>query len=369
MTMGHSMPYATTRGFEKGQTDMKRHWSDDYFERFFYWTLALVLLVGLTAGVLTPRGSAWAQGVEPQTYTVLAGSSDLYNTAALAFGPQTLQVHRGDSVTWVLGGFHNIHFEQALSDLVIAPEVDGQPLPQFNPAILFPTIDNGAAYQGGDANSGISLDPTTPMLTFSLVMDVTPGSYGFFCDIHPGMVGLITVVDDSTPIPSPNEVLQKATAELAATNGAGVQAAIEASAQPPSLGDDGTLMISAGLQAGSAAVLNFFPSVAVIDAGQGVTWTIPENSMEPHTITWPPLPPGSEFTPIPQEGTRPILAVSENALPSESGMDVSSGESFNSGILFAGQSYTLKFTEPGVYNYLCFLHPGMQGAIVVMPTS
>ena len=293
------------------------------------YPLRTVLLLGAGAGsprgtgccALIPRLTADAQGMEPQTYTVLAGGSDLYNTAVLAFAPQTLQVHRGDTVMWVLGGFHNIHFEQAVSDLVVAPEVDGKPLPQVNPAVAFPSIDNGGVYLGGDANSGISLDPTNPMLTFSLVMDVAPGSYGFFCDLHPGMVGLITVVDDATPIPSPSEVMQKAAAELAAASGAGVQTAAEASMQPPTTTADGALAISAGAQAGNSAVLDFFPSVAVIQAGQSVTWTIPQNSMEPHTITWPLLPPGSEFTPIPQEGAPPIIALSDYALQSESGAE------------------------------------------------
>jgi hypothetical protein len=30
--------------------------------------------------------------------------------------------------------------------------VDGKALPQINPAVAFPTINSGDAYQGGDAN-------------------------------------------------------------------------------------------------------------------------------------------------------------------------------------------------------------------------
>ncbi len=273
------------------------------FKRSFRWALAGTLLVGLLAGVLIPRITAQAQDMEPQTYPVFVGGSNAYNTAVLAFAPQSLQVHRGDTVTWVLNGFHNIHFEESPAELIIAPEVNGQPLPQANPAVFFPSVESGAVYQGGDANSGLPLDPANPMVTFSLVMDVEPGAYGYFCDIHPGMVGSITVVDDATAIPSPDEALAAGAAELAMSGGQGLQAAMQTAMQAPTEAEDGALQVQAGLQSGLAAVLAFFPSVAVIETRQSVTWSIPSNSMEPHAVTWPLLPPGSELAPpIPQEG-------------------------------------------------------------------
>jgi plastocyanin len=334
--------------------------------QFQKWILVGALLLGVVGGVLLPHIAVGAQDMEPQTFYVLAGDTGAYNTAVLAFGPQSLQVHRGDTVTWLIDSFHNIHFETTLSELVIAPEVDGQPLPQFNPAIAFPTIENGGVFTGGDANSGVGLDPANPMLTFSLVMDVEPGVYGYMCDIHPGMVGNITVVDDATPIPSPDEAMTIGAAQLAITSGLGLQAAMEASMQPPVVGDDGALAVSAGVQSGTAAVLAFFPATAVIEAGETVTWTIPENSMEPHTVTSPALPPGSEFNIIPQEAGPPILALSEAAFPSlENGASVGADGAFNTGFMFPGQSFTLTFTEPGVYSYVCFIHAGMQGTVVV----
>lgn len=337
--------------------------------RLFRWALAGALLVGLCAGVLIPRITAQAQETEAQTYTVFAGAGNLYNTAVLAFGPQRIQVHRGDTVTWIIDGFHNIHFAPGPTELVIAPEVNGQPLPQMNPAVAFPSLESGAVFQGGDANSGIPLDPANPMVAFSLVMDVVPGIYAYYCDIHPGMAAVIEVVDSATSIPSPTEALANGATELAVQGGQGVQAAMQTAMQTATETQDDVLQIQAGLQAGGAAVLDFFPSSSLIDAGQSVTWTVPLG-MEPHTITWPMLPPGSEVTVIPQDGGTPVLAFADAAFPSpESGTEIGTGDPFNSGILMPGQSFTLKFSEPGVYNYACFLHPGMQGTVVVMPAS
>ncbi|MCI0713787.1 MAG: plastocyanin/azurin family copper-binding protein [Chloroflexi bacterium] len=356
------------------------------FKQLFRWALPGALLLGVLAGVLIPRIRAQAQEMEPQTYTVLAGDGTFFNTHVLAFAPQSLQVHRGDTIMWrITGGFHNVHFETQPSELVIAPEVDGEPLPQINPAWLFPSTVDGAVYEGGEANSGLSLDPENPSWTFSLVMDVEPGIYPYFCDLHPGMLGTINVVDDETEIPGPEETLAVAVAELEMQSGLSVQSAMEALMQQPTFADDGSLLVSAGLQVGAAHVFDFFPSVAVIEAGQSVTWSVPDNSQEPHFVAWPPVPPGSEFEIVPQEAGPPILALGENFYPSvESGSEIGNGDNFNSGALIpsigfgsqtftgeglAGPSYTLTFVEPGVYNYICFVHPGMTGAVVVMPPA
>lgn len=337
--------------------------------RLVWLVMGGTLFIGMFAGIFVPRFTVQAQEAETQTYTVFAGSAAEFNTAVLAFAPQSLQVHRGDTVQWLISGLHNIHFSDTPAELIIAPEVNGQPLPQVNPVVAFPNVENGNVFQGGDANSGIGLDPTNPTVAFSLVMDVEPGAYTYVCDIHPGMVGTITVVDDATSIPAPAEVLATGAADQAINAGVGVQAAMEAAMQPPSATETGAQSVKAGLQPGLAAVLQFFPAISVIQAGQSVTWSVPPG-MEPHTVTWPPPPPGSDFTLISQDNGEPILALGKAAFPSiASGAEIRTGDSFNSGMLEPGQSYTLRFTEPGVYNYICFLHPGMQGAVIVTPAS
>jgi len=41
------------------------------------------------------------------------------------------------------------------------------------------------------------------------------------------------------------------------------------------------------------------------------------------------------------------------------------GGEVNTGIMFPGQSFSAVFTEPGTYRYVCSIHPGMYGTIVV----
>ena len=55
--------------------------------------------------------------------------------------------------------------------------------------------------------------------------------------------------------------------------------------------------------------------------------------------------------------------------PGSVSSEVGADGTFNSGFLMPGQSFTLRFPEPGVYSYVCFIHPGMQGTVVVTPAS
>ena len=118
---------------------------DAPIEQSYRWVLACALLFGVLAGVLIPTIGVQAQAMEPQTYTVLAGDGSFFNSQVLAFGPQALQVHRGDTVMWrITGGFHNVHFEQRPSELIIAPEVNGDAVPQLNPAIWRYAMDDAS---------------------------------------------------------------------------------------------------------------------------------------------------------------------------------------------------------------------------------
>lgn len=328
--------------------------------------LALGAFVG---GLFSSRNVAQAQDMQPQNYFVQAGGLGAGNVEVLAFAPQSLQVHRGDTVTWAINSFHNIRFADGPTDFVIVAEVDGQPMPQVNPAVAFPTIASGAAYTGGEANSGLPTDPAAPK-TFSLVMDVEPGTYSYVCDVHPGMVGLITVVADDQAVPASTEVAVQGATELRGALDAGLAALFQLEAAPAAPAADGVTAIQAGNGGTGRTTVNlFFPFSTTIKAGESVIWTIPADSVEPHTVSWPAVR-GQDVAPIMVEGAPPILALGPSIAPmTESGTTVGADGSFSSGLFTPGQSFTLTFSEPGTYNYVCNIHPGMSGTIVVEPSA
>jgi plastocyanin len=268
-------------------------------------------------------------------------------------------VHRGDKVTWVINSLHDIHFEQEPAPLLVAPTVDGKPLPQINPAVAFRTLDNGADYKGGEANSGLPLKPEDTV--YSLIMDLDPGTYSYFCDVHPGMVGVINVVSDDTAIPTAPEATLQGSMELRSTIASAQVVGAQLEAQTP---QHGQVQVGNG-DTGRATINQFFPLVTEIKAGESVTFTIPKSSVEPHTVSWPPSR-GQDVVPVPVEGGPPMLTLGSTIAPmTESGAKIGAGDAFSSGLYEPGGAFTLTFSEPGIYSFTCNIHPGMNGIVVV----
>ncbi len=339
----------------------------------FGFVIVAAIIMGATIGLLS--NDVYAQA-EQQTIVVQAGGAGLGAAEALIFAPQSVSVHRGDRVVWAVNGFHNIRFsEEGHIPLALIPGVNEVEIPQINPAVGLPNIDNGAVYSGGMANSGLpaGVPGGAPDAggTFSLIIDLEPGTYTYLCDVHPGMVGQITVVADDEPVASTAEVAIQAKGEIDAALALGNeawQAQQEAAFGVNTANDEGVANVQAGsTDTGRTTVNRFFGSTTVIEVGQTVTWTVPAGSPDPHTVTWPPLR-GQDVAPIPQDAGPPILAFGPGFTPNipENG-EVAQGTEFNSALLFPGQSFSLTFTEPGAYPYVCNIHPGMEGTVVVLP--
>jgi plastocyanin len=198
---------------------------------------------------------------------------------------------------------------------------------------------------------------------------VEPGTYVYVCDVHPGMIGYIVVVDDKTEIPSPAEVEKLGKADLDAAIAAGEHAYLDLLRRFPPVPQGDALQISAGGQEGLAAIIRFFPEDATIQAGQSVTWTVPRG-FEIHTVN----------IPLPKEGRPPelqfimdskqvphVIPTDVLAPNAQSGAEVPADGNVKSGILASGQTFTLKFPKAGVYSYFCAIHPNQFGTIVVLP--
>ncbi|MBX3080582.1 MAG: hypothetical protein KF716_03040 [Anaerolineae bacterium] len=326
---------------------------------------AAALAFGIGLGVASSHP---AKAATPVHYVVQVGASGPANTDLLQFGPATLQVHRGDIITWAIGGFHNVHVGgTAPKELVIAPEVDGKPLPQINPEVAFPYgAKNGEAFTGTESGSG--LIPADQPQAYSLIVDVAAGTtFSYQCDIHPGMAGNVTVVDDATEIPSPTDVQLQGAAELGGSVGASLPTYYEmyGKSSATMMSKDGTATVQPGNDVGRAVMNLFFPYTTIIKAGESVSWTIPATSIEPHTISNPAVY-GQEFNPIEQKNAPPILALGNTLAPmTQSGTTVKMGDTWSSGLITPGTTFTLTFADAGVYPYVCNIHPGMNGVVVV----
>ena len=133
--------------------------------------------------------------------------------------------------------------------------------------------------------------------------------------------------------------------------------------QGPTMSDGGATPIACGdVKQNYAGYMRFAPDPLTIHAGDTIVWT-QMNFMMIHTVTFPvagqPIP---EFI-LPDFSINPVAAA-------PAGGSVYNGtDFFNSGILSPGQNYTLTFTKPGTYDYLCLIHDemGMKGKVIVLP--
>lgn len=166
---------------------------------------------------LAPVAEAMQQGLLPPFITeaapgsVIAGGSTETSAGIVSeFGPETIDIAAGDTVTWTVLGPHTVSFgasEAQRAAIARAPDGsvhvnpesfgpaggEGQPPPDES-APPGPPIDfGGATYDGtGFLNSGIILSFPPQLYSYSATFS-TPGSYEYFCLVHPDMTGTVNV--------------------------------------------------------------------------------------------------------------------------------------------------------------------------------
>src|SRR5512135_3092234 len=121
------------------------------------------LVFGALLGALTYHVQA-AQSTA-QTFVIQAGIQGSGNVDVLQFAPQSLKIHRGDTVTWSINSFHDVRFDSKPADLVVMQDANGKTVPAINPVIALPTIKSGATYSGGNVGSGLPNADTPPVFS------------------------------------------------------------------------------------------------------------------------------------------------------------------------------------------------------------
>ena len=144
-----------------------------------------------------------------------------------------------------------------------------------------------------------------------------PGTYYYFCQIHPWMSGSLVIMPTNQPVTQPIQTQPT---------------------PPPPVPQGNEVTITKGASDTSKQCVLardcFSPSVILINVGQSVTWY--NQDTVGHTAT--------------------------SGNPS----DNQTGTIFDSSLIKAGGTYTSpEFLNPGTYNYFCMVHPWMMGQIIV----
>ncbi len=305
-----------------------------------------------------------------------------YSPELDAFLLSRATIHVGDTVSFVNTGFHTIDLPGPsgadLPFVTTGPQVQGVkdqagklfwfngkvPSIGLNPALFAPigsnTYDGSARVASGlPTGSG----PPKPFnVTFTKA-----GTYKYFCDIHPGMVGTIVVKPAGQSIPS----AAKDAAALKSQINADLKALKRAST--PKLAKHQVSV--GGSDGGGAELLAMIPSQLRVKSGTVVTFSVPKGSREAHTATFGPTgflkTLGNAFLMQPgptQEGAYPSSPTQPIPLAPKS-----HGNGFaNTGLIDRDPgtkaipvSGRIKFTKPGVYHFICLIHTNMRGTIIV----
>jgi plastocyanin len=297
---------------------------------------------------------------------VTAGVGDR-TVAGQAYLPGAFTVNVGDTVAFSIGSDdpHTITFGQGPAD--VPP--DAWPLTGFTaPAPdAPPPYDLGTAtFTGAEfLNTGILFGKTsTAAITFEAA-----GTFPFFCAIHPGMTGEVTVSADATPttqaeadaaaeasrqqlLGAVEPLREGRTAAITSAPNAdgttGWQVFADASTDTGPLPGGGT---------GHMELLEFFPATFEIAAGDSVTWT----ASRTHSVTFIP------------EGVDPatVFPTFEAAALPVGGTTYDGTAAASSGFLNLGpgtpSSYTLSFPAEGTFPFFCAIHAelGQIGTLTV----
>ncbi|MGQ0519551.1 MAG: cupredoxin domain-containing protein [Actinomycetota bacterium] len=348
------------------------------------------------------------------------------NAFHLGYFPAAVKVRPGDTVVYksnFTGEPHTISFGSLITPAIEAVEnatpeqlAADEPPPAFEPLLKYAMLPEGP----GDANqvsanpcfvtSGeLPADTTQPCaeqepvpftgkevfynsgfladeeeFEVKLADDIAPGIYKGFCMLHfTEMVSTIEVVADDADATSEDEARAQAGKELEAVTAKAKEAyeKAKASAQPGTV-LSGDPVTEEEERTGppkpntTVGLAEFTPAESSVAAGDSVTWTI----NGPHTITFnAPEDAKVVIAKGPDGNThlvqKAVTPAKFNVPPPPEGepegppptVDLGSydGTGFASTGLQFGGSFKVTFTKPGTYNYVCVVHPEMEGTVKV----
>lgn len=191
------------------------------------------------------------------------GSPGAVTIAGRAFSPGALSVRAGTTVTWT--------------------NRDGN--------------EHTVTADGGAFDSGTLADGQSFSFTFA-----APGSFAYFCAIHPNMRGTVKVDGAAAAAPPPP-----------------TPSAAPASAPAPTVAPRSV--------AGTVQVRDYEFAPQKLTVGRGTAVTFKNTGKAVHTVT---------------------------------------GDGFDSGDLAAGATFVRRFDSPGTFDYVCAIHPRMRGTVEVV---
>jgi plastocyanin len=337
--------------------------------------------VGVAALVFVAAACGQTAAQAGTTYTVgVDGSTDEFNASFHRFFPNRLTVHPGDAIRFQRpenGEPHTVSFGTAIPQTESCPgcnffESGFGSKPRLDASMRCflaegrPSFSDGCSseqqepipFDGTESwfNSGGLLGSEEYVL--ELADDIAPGTYVFVCLLHTSnMKGTITVVEPDEAADDPADVVARGVEQLAADIGR-----MKSALEQQRIIDEGIVLAALEFDFARMWANTFTPEEIEVPVGGTVTWDIRGE----HTIAFNA-----------PESARPLYeraddgSVRQNGLAAETAGDASAwdGAGFlNSGLragLFPPARFSVTFTTPGTYTYMCLVHFDMEGKVKV----
>lgn len=272
---------------------------------------SLLVAAGTVAGTVVGLTSSAGAASSPQTLTIGVGGDRVVSgvtVEGMRFDAPTLNVHKGDTLTFKFNGFHTA---TALPQgdnptdwraqnmgpggpfsLVQPDSDDSPPAFEFNKAVLF---GNGADGCGGTTNAcpydGDLLNSGVPIAIQSFSMTVTTNpntSFWVICLLHGMMQLQVNVVPDSSPATTQAAVDGYAKSTLASDNEQAAALIPKLQVQTShKVGHHKVVDAFAGFDGDGFGLDGMFPNTIHIKKGQFVRWHFSQLMDNIHTVTFP----------------------------------------------------------------------------------
>ena len=316
--------------------------------------------------------------VQAQSWQATVGAQSSNKARqALAFLPDEIWIHAGDSITW------KVTTDEAHTVTFLKPSTPAQVRPPFPVGCPGATAD-GSPFDGtACVNSDVMVSGQTFTVTFP-----TAGNYKLVCLIHRNMTGTVHVFPLSEALPHHQHFYDEEAedeqrdllSDRDSDEGHGRPSVHSASAHSHGQVTAGTGEIVAtpgGSQ--TLSVMRFDEPAIVIHAGEIVEWTNSDPATA-HTITFGaqpanPIPPSSNVTldadlarhaviNLPTDNVHSGFIVA--ALQERIGLVQSPLPPLPGGTV---TRFRVTFPHAGTFPYLCALHDGlgMTGKVIVLP--
>jgi plastocyanin len=307
------------------------------------------------------------------------------------FFPHGVTINKGDKVKFLAVGFHSFDFPPRGGDMLplitptgqkVSGENDaagapfwfnGQDQVSFNPLLAAgATFGKKLTFNGSKRIiSGLPLADKPKPITVTFKKS---GKYTYYCNIHAGMKGTVTVKDKGKSVPSAKadkKALQRQVATALTT----------AKKLPKTQVPANTIDVGASGKHGEE-LFAFVPDALTVPVGTAVTFRMHPASYDIHTATTgpgdpeadpnsylgqlakkfaeEPVPPGQAVYRSEQPGTQGTLtpALHGNGFWNSGLMDTSNGS-------VIGSSDSVKFGAAGTYDFYCMVHPFMHARVTV----